>query len=859
MAKKRVESELVIKAVDKYSEHIKGMGKVTGAFAEKVRAEMGSLQKQRGPLNMIKDFKKQQDVVKQSGLALEKMNERVRQLMHRNKTATNVTAGMRKELDRARTAAKRLADRHHRNRESLHGLQKQLSAASVNVRDLAGEERRLTSALKQSNAAFESRAQKMARVAEMQRKISAGRERMDKSLARAANLSFVGGASVQTGRNILRGVSSPVNDAKSIETAMADVKKVVDFESPEAFAQMKADILSLTTDENIPMAAEGIAAIVAAGGQANIPRDELLEYAEMAAKVGVAFDVSAEQAGTGMAEIKTMMGFSLKETGSLFDAMNHLSNKSAAKASDTLEFFNRVGADGKGFGFDPTETLAFGAAMIAAGGRADTAATSFRNMGKALTRGKSATDRQRSAMRKLGLDSKDVAKSMQKDAVGTTMDVLRRMKGLKDHERASVMSDLFGDEARELTKLMNNIDLAPQLLELVSKPESYAGSSDAEFRARSATTENNEDLTRNEWRRLKSVAGDTVLPVYNDILDKTREIIASTTKWTEKHPVLTKWLLLGTAALGAMAVAGGVLLTAAAGLIGTLAVLRFGLVGFGARAVFAGGGISQLIGQFAGLGRMKKFRLASRITPLRWTSKLIPAIGWSGMSSRLGRFGMNNSGWGRLITPLKWFGRGALRLIPVIGWAAMAAEIGLFAWKYLGLKELPWRDYLNKVIEWKEWFFSFAWTDFLPEWDWSDIIPSLNLSQMFGASGESSAPKSHPLMQRRATGGPFGKNPLLVGERGPELYFPNRSGFIATHSQLQKMRSLAQGIGVASAVAVGSGVPAAASSGVGGITVTGGIHIGIPATVTDPRAAAEYVIDGFNDLIADLRDSEFSD
>jgi hypothetical protein len=53
--------------------------------------------------------------------------------------------------------------------------------------------------------------------------------------------------------------------AMTLESAMADVRKVVNF-PPRAFAQMSDDILEMST--RIPMSAEGIAQIVAAAGRA---------------------------------------------------------------------------------------------------------------------------------------------------------------------------------------------------------------------------------------------------------------------------------------------------------------------------------------------------------------------------------------------------------------------------------------------------------------------------------------------------------------------------------------------------------------------------------------------------------------
>jgi len=118
--------------------------------------------------------------------------------------------------------------------------------------------------------------------------------------------------------------------------------------------------------------------------------------------------------------------------------------------------------------------------------------------------------------------------------------------------------------------------------------------------------------------------------------------------------------------------------------------------------------------------RLKSFRLASLVRPLAWVARLLPAISWGALARRSGTFGMNATGWGRLIKPLQWFGRGALRLIPVIGWAVMAAEIGMFAWKLLGLKPLDWSAFIDR-IGWGTWF-DFEWRDLLPPWDWSKIV-----------------------------------------------------------------------------------------------------------------------------------------
>ncbi|MGE9096503.1 phage tail tape measure protein, partial [Escherichia coli] len=66
--------------------------------------------------------------------------------------------------------------------------------------------------------------------------------------------------------------------AIDFESQMADVRKVVDFDTPQQFSEMSEDILKMS--DRLPMAANDIAKLVAAGGQAGIAREDLKQFAE---------------------------------------------------------------------------------------------------------------------------------------------------------------------------------------------------------------------------------------------------------------------------------------------------------------------------------------------------------------------------------------------------------------------------------------------------------------------------------------------------------------------------------------------------------------------------------------------------
>ena len=313
-----------------------------------------------------------------------------------------------------------------------------------------------------------------------------------------------------------RALRAPVGAAMEFQSAMADVRKVVDFSSAADFQAFQASVIEMS--RSIPLAAQGLSQIVAAAGQAGIPRDDLIKFTDLAAKVGVAFDISAKDTGDALAKMMTGLGLTIPQVGLLSDAMNHLSNAQASSAADILDVVRRAGADGKMFGFSAVQTSAFASAMLSAGAQSDVAATSFRNMGRALKAGANATKSQRTAFAELGLNSTKVAKRMQKDAAGTTLDVFERLNKLPKYMQSSIASLLFGDEARALMPLISNLDLLKRSLGLVANETQYAGSAAREYEVRSKTFANSVQLFQNRFEALKIAIGNKLMPVLEPLM-----------------------------------------------------------------------------------------------------------------------------------------------------------------------------------------------------------------------------------------------------------------------------------------------------------------------------------------------------
>ncbi|MBB4243703.1 phage tail tape measure protein [Rhizobium tropici] len=308
---------------------------------------------------------------------------------------------------------------------------------------------------------------------------------------------------------VREGLSATAGSAIKFESAFADVKKVVEA-TEEQFENMRRNIRRMSGE--IPMSANNIAALFAAAGESGIATEELQGFAEMASRVGIAFDITAEKAGSSLAKLKTQFGLTVAETGDLADVMNHLSNNMASKASEITDFMLRVGALGKIAGFTKEQVAGIGSAMIAAGAEPEVAATAMQNVTKALTRGASAKKSQREVAARLGLDLPKIAKEMQKDAPAALKKVLAAIAKAPKDQQISIVSDFFGDEAKAFIPLLGNVKLLDDALASVSDRTKYAGSALNEYKQRASTTGNALELLGNKVSNIFWEVGNSMLP-----------------------------------------------------------------------------------------------------------------------------------------------------------------------------------------------------------------------------------------------------------------------------------------------------------------------------------------------------------
>lgn len=578
----KLKLEVLFNATDKVSGPIKtiiGGSKSMAAALKKTNGELKDLEAQQRKISGFRQLTAQSEKTAQALAKNKQTIAELKQALKINPEAQETVTA----LARAEAAHKRLMAVQKGQSKELTGMAQEFNKAGIQMDRLNEEESDLKNKIHLTTMELNKQKEALGKHEVAQKNYEKMQARMGKANELAKKGLMIAGAGAAS-------LAVPVKIAIDYESAMADVAKVVDGLKDEAgkitpaYKLMSDQIVEMTT--RLPMAAKDIAAIVAAGAQSGIAKNELLGFAESAVKMGVAFDITADQAGQSMAEMRAAFKLTQPQVVALADRINYLGNTSPNKADKIMEVVQRIGALGEVGGFASSSIAAMAASLTSV--EPDVAATGIKNMILALTKGESATKGQSAAFKKLGLDSVQVSKDMQKNAEATVAKVIEGIQKLEKHEQVAITNELFGSEALPIVmQYSQGLDTLKKNLNAVSDAKVYAGSMEAEYAARAATTANNIQLAKNHMAALGITIGNVLLPGVNSMIGSFNGVMSAVQKWSQANPGLSSGLV--KIAIGAIAIVGG-LSALSIGLIAVFGPMMmvgraFGVVAMAARAM----------------------------------------------------------------------------------------------------------------------------------------------------------------------------------------------------------------------------------------------------------------------------------
>ncbi|QND86518.1 Phage tail length tape-measure protein T [Chromobacterium vaccinii] len=591
----KLKLEVILAAVDKMTRPLKQAMAGNRELARAVKESRDQLKQLQSTQGSIDAFRKLTKESKDTGQALQGAKQRLEDVRRQMEQAGGASLKLSREYGNAERAVEKLTLAHRKRLDAARAASGALQRDGIDTRQLSAAETTLAARIQETNRALESRQGRLDAVARRQRLLNESQQRYSHQLEMRDKLAGGSAVTVATGAAIGAPAFKMAADFSSFENAMLGVARQVDGARDDngkltaTYYEMGDAIKAMATQ--IPMATTDIAALVEGGARMGVKgRDNLLEFARVAALAATAFDLPADQLSEDMGKIANVYKVPIKNIGELGDVINYLDDNAQSKGADIINVMQRIA--GNVGNMDYKQAAALGSTFLSLGASAEVAATASKAMVRELQIADKQPKRFQRGLKELGLNAKQIKTQMTTDATGTILKVLEAVNKLPKAQQMGVMVDLFGKEyGDDAAKLADNLDEYRKQLNLVNDAKAK-GSMQREGDASKDTLTAQWQLTKNRLFNQSSEMGKALRQPLMDLMKGAADVLQGIYRWTKANPELAATLVKTAAAVSVVLAVAGTLGLAIAAVLGPIALARLSLSTLGIRA---GGVVEKLI------------------------------------------------------------------------------------------------------------------------------------------------------------------------------------------------------------------------------------------------------------------------
>lgn len=239
------------------------------------------------------------------------------------------------------------------------------------------------------------------------------------------------------------------------ESAFAGVKKTVNATDQE-LEQFRQGILEMS--KTIPLAATEIAGVAEAAGQLGIQNENLLAFTRTMADLGVATNMTSDEAATALARFANVTGMSQTNFDRLGSTIVELGNNLATTESEIVDMAQNIAGAGNQVGMTEAQIMALSAALSSVGIEAAAGGTSMSklmiDMKKATVMGGADLEKFASAANMTGAEFK---KAFQEDAGNAIQSFIKGLATAEDRgvDAIQLLNDAGLNDDRMTRALLN--------------------------------------------------------------------------------------------------------------------------------------------------------------------------------------------------------------------------------------------------------------------------------------------------------------------------------------------------------------------------------------------------------------------
>ncbi len=388
----------------------------------------------------------------------------------------------------------------------------------------------------------------LARTGKRMEKVGRSMSNVGSQMTKAITLPIVaiGGASIKM--------------ASDFESSFAGVRKTVNA-TEEEFTALAQGIRDLSKE--IPINVNELNRIAEAAGQLGIATGNILSFTETMAALGVATNLSAEEAAVSLARLANITGLQQTEFDRLGSTIVALGNNFATTESEIVDFALRIAGAGTVAGLTETQILSIGTAMTSVGVQSEAGGTAVQKVLLSMTE---SVENNTAALtvfaRTAGTSAEGFAKAFKEDAAAAFTAFVEGL-GRQGNKAFGTLDELnLKDQRliRSFIALAGAGDLLARTMDLGTQAFRDNNALAKEVEQRYKTFESQLTVF---WNRLKDVGitlGTALLPILKDSLSILSPLIDKFSTLADifsKLPKPLKAIMLGFGA--ALAAAGPLL------------------------------------------------------------------------------------------------------------------------------------------------------------------------------------------------------------------------------------------------------------------------------------------------------------
>jgi TP901 family phage tail tape measure protein len=323
------------------------------------------------------------------------------------------------------------------------------------------------------------------------------------------SLTKIGKEASDVGRTLTAGLTLPLVGlaagasklAIDFESSFAGVRKTVDATEPE-LAKLSEQFRTLA--KTIPVSVNEINKLAETAGALGVPKEAIAGFVEVMAGLGVATNLTADDAANAIARIQTIFGAAGKDTDRFAATLVGLGNAGASTEKEIVEMAQRIAGAGHALGLTEAQVLSISSAMAGLGINAEAGGSS---MSRILTKMNQAVAAGGAELTKWAAAAKTSAADFKAAFEASPAEALTRVvEGLAQagSKQATVVQGLVGKNTTLLDTFQRLSGAGDQLRKTLAL-------GDAEW-------EKNSALTNETGKRYETVASQLTI-LWNKIQD----------------------------------------------------------------------------------------------------------------------------------------------------------------------------------------------------------------------------------------------------------------------------------------------------------------------------------------------------